>query len=365
MRAFRIATGMVAAWLLSSGLLQAGLYNTAEPGFGPAYAEGGVKALPFGVFQRQYSDLYAIAYEDKGQRSAKRVRYLKERDRLQAKHQQGTLTPEERVNLSEYLVRLKQYEDAVILLDEATRQVRNNFMLFSNLATAYLLTGFPERALAHISDVVRSEQKGGYWPRQWPGLTREQLEWYGRAEGYFKQLILLRQREGPTRPGQSHGLDNLFPGVHFVGESGKYEPGKLAASERAKLPTDAVAIVQQLTLWMPEDVRLYWLLGELYNAEGDLRAADDILDNCETKRHYPAEELKAHWQFVHAARPKDQEFMPSVGDVSSAPPEPAEAEGPWWTNTRQLVIVGSIAGLVVAALGYLQVREMRKRSRHS
>jgi hypothetical protein len=362
MRAFRIAAAMVAAWLLSAGSLQAGLYNTAEPGYGPAYAEGEIKALPFGVFQRQYSELYGIPYEVPGVPNAKRKRFLDQRDKLQAKHRQGTLTPEERVNLGEYLIRLKQNEDAVLVLDEGTRQVRDNFMLFSNLSTAYLLTGFPERGLAYMADVVRPVEKGGYWPREWPGLTHEQLAWFARAEGYFKKLILLRQREGPSRPGQSHGLDDLFGGVRFVGESGKYEPGKLAARERAKLPPDAVALVQQLTLWMPEDARLYWLLGELYNAEGDIRAADDILDTCETKRHYPAEELKAHWQLVHAARPREQAFVPSVADLPTAPAESPETEKPWWSNPRQLVILGCLAGLVIVALGYLQVREMRKRS---
>ena len=50
--------------------------------------------------------------------------------------------------------------------------------------------------------------------------------------------------------------------VRFANDGGIYQPGALATAERAKLPPDAIAIVQQLLLWYPTDSRLYWLLGE-------------------------------------------------------------------------------------------------------
>jgi tetratricopeptide (TPR) repeat protein len=74
--------------------------------------------------------------------------------------------------------------------------------------------------------------------------------------------------------------------VRFVNEAGEYEPGALAAAEKAKLPPDAIAIVQQLLLWFPTDARLYWLLGELYAADGELESAQKILDECAWSRQY-------------------------------------------------------------------------------
>src|SRR4029079_19683820 len=65
----------------------------------------------------------------------------------------------------------------------------------------------------------------------------------------------------------------LFGDVKFVNVAGAYEPGNLGPTERQKLPKDAVAIVQHLLLWAPGDTSLYWLLGELYAADGQLEDA--------------------------------------------------------------------------------------------
>ena len=64
---------------------------------------------------------------------------------------------------------------------------------------------------------------------------------------------------------REESLDNLFPRVRFVGPSGEYEPGLLAADQWTNLPADALTIVSQLVLWYPHDNRLYWLFAELLN----------------------------------------------------------------------------------------------------
>src|SRR5205085_4989182 len=107
---------------------------------------------------------------------------------------------------------------------------------------------------------------------------------------YQLKLINLRDREKLGKAGKAdfETVDALFDDgkkppspVRFVGESGKFEPGKLARGEKAKLPGNAIEIVQQLLVWLPGDDRLYWLLGELYNAQGgpkNIRAARMIFD---------------------------------------------------------------------------------------
>jgi len=69
--------------------------------------------------------------------------------------------------------------------------------------------------------------------------------------------------------------DDLFH-VAFTGPSGEYEAGNIAADQKEQLPADAVATVQQLLIWLPDDLRLYWLLGELYNAKGEYLTAGEI-----------------------------------------------------------------------------------------
>ena len=89
--------------------------------------------------------------------------------------------------------------------------------------------------------------------------------------------------------------------VRFVGGNGEYAAGSIAESEKKKLPADALAIVQQLVLWHPQDARLYWLLGELYNADGDIDTAAKILDHCSFNMGYSNPTLLRHRQVLQQA----------------------------------------------------------------
>src|SRR5262249_54147431 len=77
--------------------------------------------------------------------------------------------------------------------------------------------------------------------------------------------------------------------------------GKLADAERKKLPDDALAIVQQLALWMPADGRLLWQFGELCNAYGDVRSAAAALDGCVTEFALASPDLRKRRLLYRAA----------------------------------------------------------------
>jgi hypothetical protein len=235
-------------------------------------------------------------------------------------------------------------------------------MVLANLATANQLAGNLDRARSSL------EQLQDVWQPQWPDLSKEQLAWYREVERYHLLLVRLRWREAQGRSAGRRPLDQvdplfprLGPPVHFVGEGGKYEVGRIAASEQKKLPADAVAVVQQLLIWLPDDTRLYWLLGELLNARGLVADAAAVLDECVLLFRGHSPDLVAHRRLLKGARPK-----PAEQKVDLLPPT-AAAEAPpagWAPRTGQLVLVGTLAGLVVILLGYLQVRELRRRRRH-
>ena len=97
---------------------------------------------------------------------------------------------------------------------KAQRDHPNHFRIVANLGTAWQLQGNPQQAAADLQQAARLA----------PGKLQ-------KAEEYQLKLVYLRQRE--ARAAQE--LDNLF-GIRFVGESGRFEPGKLAAGELKKLP---------------------------------------------------------------------------------------------------------------------------------
>ncbi|OWK38162.1 DUF3299 domain-containing protein [Fimbriiglobus ruber] len=197
--------------------------------------------------------------------------------RLAATARTRALTADEAADLGALYVRLGQPQKAVDILRPAARAHPTHFHLAANLGTAWQLVGDLEQAAAALEDAAR--------------LAPKELK---DAEAYHLKLVRLRAAEGrraqnPTAP------DDLF-GVRFVGERGAAEAGGIATGEKKKLPANAVAVAQQLALWLPADGRLVWLLGELANAVGDARTAANLLDGCVSEFNMASPELRARRQ---------------------------------------------------------------------
>ena len=191
-------------------------------------------------------------------------------------------------------------EKAILHLNAAMDRDRDNFLVMSTLGTAYQMAGDYNRADANLSEALRL-----YWNKPFDDLSARRREfvtqtlrwtakdfaWFGKCEKYQRQLVRLRLRELKTGPltltKALEDLDPIFddpgkPPLRFVGDSGSFEVGKIASAEKAKLPPDAIEIVEQLLIWLPDDIRLCWQLGELLNARGDVESAKivfkEILD---------------------------------------------------------------------------------------
>jgi tetratricopeptide (TPR) repeat protein len=386
----------LAVCLLRPVPLKAGVYNPAEPMPGPSPT--------FGQYHRELTGLRSIAFkQDRPEKdSPQRRHYLARVSELEPRARAGDLGVEGRVSLSAYYLYLMDFEKAVEVLRQAEAREPQNFMVLANLATAHQLADRPERAISYLELALK------HWPRVWAGWTARQLDWTRRGETAHLQLLRLRRQEALRQPGgparSPERVDALFP-VQFGGADGTYEPGTLAWEQRSKLPPDAVAVVEQLLLWLPHDTRLYWLLGELLNADGQVVAAATVLDEV-VNRGYSARELRQHrvvlleakrlvnhlepwmqegqllwWLAPRGAAAAPGEALLSegcwVGTLAelrrgdAAPVAAAAGRAPeakaapaadsWLPDPRQLVVVGSVTGLVVAALAYLQLREIRRR----
>jgi hypothetical protein len=202
--------------------------------------------------------------------------------KLEAAARSRPLTADEAADLGALYVRLGQPQKALGILRPAVREHPSHFRLAANLGTAWQLAGDLEQAAAALDDALQLA----------PPEQRV-------AEGYHLKLVRLRLKEGKSAK-DAPAPDDLF-GVRFVGESGQPEPGAIAAAERKKLPADAVAVAQQLALWLPADGRLVWLLGELANAAGDVRTAANLLDGCVTEFGMASPDLRARRLLYRAA----------------------------------------------------------------
>jgi hypothetical protein len=368
----RIVTSLLLALLLAMPA-RAGIYNAAQPPALPDVTPGGVKALPTLDFYITLDKLISLRGET-ARATAWECRVVGEaanaagtgpwmaaillRDRPAltnnmrsylelADRRPERLTLADKINLSSYLLQLNDFKGVMDLLQPLAenRELRDprQFMIFANLGSACQRMGDLNLARRYLSQV------GDYWPRdgQAIGLSKEQLAWLREAERYQMRLLLARDAKA------SDGLDPLFP-VQFVGESGEYEAGQLASAQREKLPQQALPVVQQLLFWMPDDMRLYWLMGELLNVQGDVADAWKLLDRCSNTSGFFSPELKRHRQVL------DEYLEKQKAKAKAAPPATA-----WLPDTSKLIAVGAGTGVVIAFLAFLQFREMRRRRQAS
>jgi tetratricopeptide (TPR) repeat protein len=292
--------GIVALWLIASlwpTPISAGVYSTAEPkwALSDQFRDFQEKSL---IPLRQMGTPQATLPLQKGY-DLWATMLLASKD-PPPRGQPDIYKPEERLDQAVCLLRIRypgkqMPEKAILFLNAALDRDKDNFLIKSTLATAYLVTGDYQRAGDWLDEAKPD------WAKQFDQLSpknkaflKESLQWesrdfawFAKCEQYQRKLVRIRFKE--LRKGllplakALERVDQLFDPdpaptgyqpLRFVGESGKFEPGKLAKAEMEKLPPDATKIVEQLLVWMPDDLRLYWLLGELLNGQqGDVDGA--------------------------------------------------------------------------------------------
>jgi tetratricopeptide (TPR) repeat protein len=291
------------AFLLASDSVRAGLYYSAEQ-----YAELPSQWRGFLLDQRTLRNI-SIKPTPGRAASPMRKRYEEAAAKLEKLSRERKLSADESADLGALYIRLGEPGKAVEILRAVQREHPNHFHLVANLGTAWQLHGDLEQAAVYLEQAVRLApgklQKGEEYHLKLVRLRKgSPSPLRGRGPRGDGGADLQSIAPSPTAPlplgAKAAGLDDLF-GVRFVDDESKYSPGRLAKTESKKLPADAVAIVQQLALWLPADGRLLWQLAELANAHGDVKTAAAIMDGCVTEFAMSDPVLRQHRQLTRAA----------------------------------------------------------------
>lgn len=383
MRGARVTLAVLAFGLGAAGPARAGVYHTGQQIGLPALAQ-----LRLAVGQ-----LRAIRPVPGVPPNPLRTQFERRAAELEAQERAGWLSTLDRVDLGACYIRMGRDQDAIRVLEAGDRK---HFLVLANLATAYHGIGQLDRAIAYQRQALDA------WPPVWAGWTEAQLQHYRRADRFYLSLLQLRYREqlrAGGRPVRVTTVDELFPKVRFVGPSGHYEAGGFAQASRDEVPPDATLIALQLVVWLPFDDRLYWLLGELLNASGNVQSAYDVFDELVYARRMDARELAQHRQalrdavlaykawgelgpqlalfwavappaagsLTQAGAPFAAQFKPQLVPAPVLPPGGNSASGapaapaPNWLPDWRPLGVGFGTGVVVALLGALQWREWRRK----
>jgi tetratricopeptide (TPR) repeat protein len=247
---YRQFCSVIAIALVVTASAHAGLYYSGEQ-----YASLPTQWRGFLLDHRSLRNI-AVKPKIESEASPLRTRYRQEAEKLQARADKQQLGPDDLADLGALYVRLGDSARAIELLRPVQRAHPNHFALAANLGASWQLHGDYRQAAAALEEAVRLAP-GKFLPFE---------------EAHLK-LVRSRQR---SKVGE---LDDLF-GIRFVNDKDAYEPGKLAAAQRKKLPAKAVAVAQQLALWLPADGPLLWQLAELANAHGDFRSSAAMMEGC-------------------------------------------------------------------------------------
>jgi hypothetical protein len=301
----------------------------------------------------------------------------KYQDRVRQRREKGVaaLTPVELAGFTADLIRLNKPDEALNILQPIARDPRRGgFLAYAHLARAHAGRNEWREAYEQQQMAVRYSE----FPTEFGRLTKPQLAWLKRVEREYYLPFLAHRAEEAQRGRRDHlreDVDALFPAaippkkvddpVHFVGEDGAYMAGAIADRERKKLPKDAIAIVQQLLLWHPKDARLYWLLGELYNAEGDVETAAKLLDACTFNMGYSNPMVIEHRRALQSAADAmavaraEQTARMKKADEDEAERQ-AQSERDYKKRFWWIVAMGVALGVLLV---YYQFREVIRRLR--
>ncbi len=369
--------GWVASLALIVGLTvapraEAGLYNLVEPD------EGRLDPDYINRYRTTLLDLRSIGMEKVDADNPLRRRYRMFHELGKSGSVMG-LTLEQKISYGAVLIRIGQPDQAVQLLMPLSRQHPKNIPLQCNLAMAYHQWGNLRSASDHLSDTLKR-----VWPKNWENLSDEQRDYLlnlGWNEGPFYEnrkyevaylrLLDQRKREPKGAPLRDEQVDALFgePAIKYVDDKGSFAPGYVAPAERAKLPKDALEIVQQLLVWMPNDLRLKWQLAEVYNAQASggsskrkadyLRSASLIYEELWKDQYQPrelGERRRALREYVET-HPDAGSFPENINLVDSNKKKDDEAPGYNWNGMG----VAFVAGLLVTVFAMWQLQEIRRR----
>jgi hypothetical protein len=350
---------------------RAGIYSPDEPFLFEIDGDGYARPMQYpGAFELVIADFRELALPP----SQVRPKY---EARVRERRSKGVnaLSAVELAGYTADLIRLNRVDDVLNVLQPIARDPRRGgFIAYTHLARAHAGRGEWREAFEQQQMAVRYTD----FPAEFAKLTRPQLAWLKRVEReYYFPFLAHRAEEGRrSRRGElREDVDPLFPAavppkraddpVQFMGEGGTYAAGQLAAAERKKLPPDAIAVVQQLLVWHPRDARLYWLLGELYNADGDVETAAKLLDACTYNMGYSNPTVIEHRRVLQAAAEaasaaRAAEAAKAREESQAEAARTAEAERDrqkrfWW-----IVSIGVALGVLLV---YYQLREVARRFR--
>lgn len=255
-------------------------------------------------------------------------------------------------------------------LTQAARELRGRLKT-EELVSTLLQMGQPAAALELIQQWQREE------PDNPTGTKLEVVAQYAEgspelasrtialalAKGTSKDLPFLETLSDLVTYQATHGkaasADGNPWGISFVGESGKFEAGKLAPTEKEKIKPATTKSLAELAKLNPTSAPTWALLGEFLNAEGMIPAAITCFERARALGYTPRILLEHARVLSDYERNRRESLNQSIGGNSPSSAAPKESANGWeniFSRPRELAVI-AIGGAIVLLILILQVRQ--------
>lgn len=165
-------------------------------------------------------------------------------------------------------------------------------------------------------------------PRGEPQRALDQLPDASQVLAHERPLLeLVRQLLRFRLAGREANIEDNPWAVAWIGPDGKYAPATLAPDEQAKLPSNILSTWASLVTWLPRHGGYWALLGELFNARGDIVSALDCLERAKTLQYYP-KVLREHYRLLEQHKRQQEALVKQRLDalLAGSIPPTANAE---------------------------------------
>jgi tetratricopeptide (TPR) repeat protein len=339
--------------------VSAGIYGIDDPCYFDIGADGKAVALSYEQFRVALDGYWSKDFRSLGEQTADRKQLESRIEKMRAIPVES-MTPEQLASYSADLIRFSRegLSEGLNKLQPLVRDRRRaGFVLLSHLSHLHQARGEMTEAYEKLYSAIKDYGV----PKQLPGSTVEQTAWLKRVESQFHLPWLLSRMKQKLQPGQiPSDVDPIFridpsnrdsEALRFETETQNYQAGSIPEIEKNALPSDAVAIVQQLIFWYPQDARLYWLLGELYNATGQPETAVTIFDQCvDAPRNLTSPSLLRHRAELHKVLDEARAEKKQTLEKAQA------VEKNRWL--RAWIIGGILGGILLVAQVWLWIRKL-------
>jgi len=176
----------------------------------------------------------------------------------------------------------------------------------------------------------------------------------------LSDLLTYQSTHGKSASAEGNPWD-----ISFTGESGRFEAGKIAPMEKAKIRPATTKSLAELAKLTPTSAPTWALLGEFLNAEGLVPAAMTSFERARALGYTPRILLE-HARILSDYELRRRETLNQSIGGASPPAAPAASSGGWenlFSRPKELAVV-VIGGAVVVLILFLQISQwLRPRKR--